>query len=59
MATALDYNHIHPGHEKSYGHMAKKGGDKHLTANHDRGSAPGLNQGGGQSGQHVGPAGLE
>lgn len=41
MASSHDYNHIHPGHEKSYGHMQKKGGDKHLTANHERGSAPG------------------
>lgn len=41
MATKQDYNHIHPKHESSYGHLHSKGGDKHLTANHERGSAPG------------------
>ena len=41
MATAQDYNHIHPKHESSYGHLHNKGGDKHMTANHERGSAPG------------------
>lgn len=47
MATAQDYNHIHPKSGESYGHMHAKGGDKHVTANHTRGSAPGHNTGGG------------
>lgn len=41
MATKQDYNHIHPKSEESYGHLHSKGGDKHVTANHTRGSAPG------------------
>lgn len=44
---AQQYNHIHPKSAESYGHMASKGGEKHLTANHQRGSAPGQNAGGG------------
>ncbi len=47
MATAQDYNHIHPKSGESYGHLHSKGGDKHVTANHTRGSAPGHNAGGG------------
>jgi hypothetical protein len=43
MATQHDYNHIHPKSEESYGHMHSKGGDHHVTANHQRGSAPGRN----------------
>ena len=41
MATQQDYNHIHPKSEESYGHMHSKGGDKHVTADHSRGEAPG------------------
>jgi hypothetical protein len=47
MASAQDYNHIHPKSGESYGHMQAKGGDKHVTANHTRGSMPGHNPGGG------------
>lgn len=42
---AEQFNHIHPGHEKSYGHLQAKGGDKHVTANHERGSRPGYHGG--------------
>lgn len=41
MASKEDYNHIHADHEKSYGHLKGKGGDHHVTADHERGSAPG------------------
>lgn len=47
------YNHIHPKSGESYGHMQSKGGDKHLTSDHQRGSAPGHETGGGGMGEKM------